>query len=63
MTVQDSEAPHVSTVRRLAWSERMVQSLRMHALTAACLLQGWLQDEKVLEEATQKVALLHQKYR
>lgn len=24
---------------------------------------GWLQDEKVLEEATQKVALLHQKYR
>ncbi|XP_034274178.1 tyrosine-protein phosphatase non-receptor type 21 isoform X3 [Pantherophis guttatus] len=24
---------------------------------------GWLQDEKMLEEATQKVALLHQKYR
>ncbi|KAM6461228.1 tyrosine-protein phosphatase non-receptor type 21 isoform 4-T6 [Liasis olivaceus] len=24
---------------------------------------GWLQDEKILEEATQKVALLHQKYR
>ncbi|XP_055449032.1 tyrosine-protein phosphatase non-receptor type 21 [Psammomys obesus] len=24
---------------------------------------GWLQDEKVLEEATKKVALLHQKYR
>uniref|UniRef100_A0A452IZ73 Tyrosine-protein phosphatase non-receptor type n=1 Tax=Gopherus agassizii TaxID=38772 RepID=A0A452IZ73_9SAUR len=24
---------------------------------------GWLQEEKVLEEATQKVALLHQKYR
>ncbi|KAJ6661276.1 hypothetical protein lerEdw1_015413 [Lerista edwardsae] len=24
---------------------------------------GWLQDEKLLEEATQKVALLHQKYR
>lgn len=24
---------------------------------------GWLQDEKVLEEATQKVAILHQKYR
>uniref|UniRef100_A0A7N5JCG9 Tyrosine-protein phosphatase non-receptor type n=1 Tax=Ailuropoda melanoleuca TaxID=9646 RepID=A0A7N5JCG9_AILME len=24
---------------------------------------GWLQDEKVLEEATQKVAVLHQKYR
>ncbi|XP_004699121.1 tyrosine-protein phosphatase non-receptor type 21 [Echinops telfairi] len=24
---------------------------------------GWLQDDKVLEEATQKVALLHQKYR
>ncbi|EHB11853.1 Tyrosine-protein phosphatase non-receptor type 21 [Heterocephalus glaber] len=24
---------------------------------------GWLQDEKVLEEATQKVVLLHQKYR
>ncbi|XP_053456964.1 tyrosine-protein phosphatase non-receptor type 21 isoform X2 [Nycticebus coucang] len=24
---------------------------------------GWLQDEKVLEEAIQKVALLHQKYR
>ncbi|XP_075387568.1 tyrosine-protein phosphatase non-receptor type 21 [Tenrec ecaudatus] len=24
---------------------------------------GWLQDDKVLDEATQKVALLHQKYR
>ncbi|XP_048341297.1 tyrosine-protein phosphatase non-receptor type 21 isoform X3 [Sphaerodactylus townsendi] len=24
---------------------------------------GWLQDDKILEEATQKVALLHQKYR
>ncbi|KAF4788623.1 tyrosine-protein phosphatase non-receptor type 21 isoform X5 [Turdus rufiventris] len=24
---------------------------------------GWLQEEKILEEATQKVALLHQKYR
>ncbi|KAM7323537.1 tyrosine-protein phosphatase non-receptor type 21 [Alexandromys fortis] len=29
----------------------------------ALLPVGWLQDEKVLEEATQKVALLHQKYR
>nr|XP_014333996.1 PREDICTED: tyrosine-protein phosphatase non-receptor type 21 [Bos mutus] len=29
----------------------------------ALLPVEWLQDEKVLEEATQKVALLHQKYR
>lgn len=29
----------------------------------ALLPVGWLQDEKVLEEAAQKVALLHQKYR
>ncbi|XP_021519655.1 tyrosine-protein phosphatase non-receptor type 21 [Meriones unguiculatus] len=29
----------------------------------ALLPVGWLQDEKVLEEATKKVALLHQKYR
>lgn len=29
----------------------------------ALLPVGWLQDENVLEEATQKVALLHQKYR
>uniref|UniRef100_A0A8C0GNY4 Tyrosine-protein phosphatase non-receptor type n=1 Tax=Chelonoidis abingdonii TaxID=106734 RepID=A0A8C0GNY4_CHEAB len=29
----------------------------------ALLPVGWLQEEKVLEEATQKVALLHQKYR
>ncbi|XP_051006235.1 tyrosine-protein phosphatase non-receptor type 21 [Acomys russatus] len=29
----------------------------------ALLPVGWLQDEKVLQEATQKVALLHQKYR
>lgn len=26
-------------------------------------LQGWIQDERVLEEATQKVALLYQNYR
>lgn len=25
--------------------------------------QGWIQDERVLEEATQKVALLYQNYR
>lgn len=29
----------------------------------ALLPVGWLQDEKLLEEAAQKVALLHQKYR
>ncbi|ELK36982.1 Tyrosine-protein phosphatase non-receptor type 21 [Myotis davidii] len=38
-------------------------TLHTYILTAVCFLQGWLQDEKVLEEATQKVALLHQKYR
>jgi len=26
-------------------------------------LKAWLQEEKILEEATKKVALLHQKYR
>lgn len=35
----------------------------VHVLTVVCFLQAWLQDEKVLEEAAQKVALLHQKYR
>lgn len=34
-----------------------------HVSDSVYFLQGWLQDEKVLEEATQKVALLHQKYR
>ncbi|MCQ6473590.1 hypothetical protein, partial [Vibrio parahaemolyticus] len=29
----------------------------------ALLPVAWLQDKKVLEEAAQKVALLHQKYR
>lgn len=35
----------------------------VYVFTVLLFFQGWLQDEKVLEEATQKVALLHQKYR
>lgn len=57
-----------STVRILAEVGKSVTVAvapckNVHVLTVVCFLQAWLQDEKVLEEAAQKVALLHQKYR
>lgn len=45
------------------WDKNMLLLLCCLCIISGLSLQDWIQDERVLEEATQKVALLYQSFR